>query len=208
MGRINTILEMNEDIIKVVVDHIDMQTYMDNLQSLSGLFQPGVTVWFTGLSGAGKSTISQMVGKELRMQGYKVEILDGDVVRQNLTKELGFSTEDRNENVRRISFVAEILTRNGIIVLVSVISPYRETRQQARQQIGNFVEVYVNAPLEVCEQRDVKGLYKKAREGKIKNFTGIDDQYEPPLHPEVECRTDLETQIESRDKVLAKLKNW
>ncbi|MCC5670430.1 adenylyl-sulfate kinase [Nostoc sp. CHAB 5784] len=184
-----------------------MQTYVDNLQSLSDLKQSGITVWFTGLSSAGKSTISQMVGRELRMQGYKVEILDGDVVRQNLTKGLGFSREDRNENVCRIGLVADLLTRNGVIVLVSVISPYRETRQQVRQQIGNFIEVYVNAPLEVCEQRDVKGLYKNAREGKIKNFTGIDDPYEPPLHPEVECRTDLETPMESTAKVLAKLKN-
>jgi adenylylsulfate kinase len=167
--------------------------------------QPGVTVWFTGLSGAGKTTISRAVEKELQTYGYKVEILDGDVVRKNLTKDLGFSKEDRDENIRRVGFVAEVLTRNQVIVLVSVISPYREIREEVRQRIGNFVEVYVNAPLEVCEQRDVKGLYKKARAGEIRNFTGIDDPYEPPLNPEVECRTDLESPEESVAKVLAKL---
>ena len=168
--------------------------------------QPGVTIWFTGLSCAGKTTISRAVGKELKSSGYKVEILDGDVVRQNLTKGLGFSKEDRDENIRRVGFVAELLTRNQVIVLVSAISPYREIRQEVRERIGNFVEVYVNAPLEVCEQRDVKGLYKKARAGEIKNFTGIDDPYEPPLNSEVECRTDLESLEESVSKVLAKLR--
>jgi adenylylsulfate kinase len=167
--------------------------------------QPGVTVWFTGLSGAGKTTISRTLANKLKSYGYKVETLDGDVVRQNLTKGLGFSKEDRDENIRRIGFVAELLTRNQVIVLVAVISPYREVRQEVRERIGNFVEVYANAPLEMCEQRDVKGLYKKARTGEIKNFTGIDDPYEAPLSPEVECRTDLETQEESVSKVLAKL---
>jgi adenylylsulfate kinase len=167
--------------------------------------QAGVTVWFTGLSGAGKTTISRALADKLKSYGYKVETLDGDVVRQNLTKGLGFSKEDRDENIRRIGFVAELLTRNQVIVLVAVISPYREVRQEVRERIGNFVEVYANAPLEVCEQRDVKGLYKKARTGEIKNFTGIDDPYEAPLSPEVECRTDLETQEESVSKVLAKL---
>ncbi len=168
--------------------------------------QPGVTVWFTGLSGAGKTTISRAVEKELKSYGYRVEVLDGDIVRQNLTKGLGFSKEDRDENIRRVGFVAELLTRNQVSVLVSAISPYRDIRQEVRQKIGNFVEVYVNAPLEVCEQRDVKGLYKKARAGEIKNFTGIDDPYEPPLNPEVECRTDLETLEESVSKVLGKLR--
>jgi adenylylsulfate kinase len=168
--------------------------------------QPGVTIWFTGLSGAGKTTISRAVEKELKSYGYRVEILDGDIVRQHLTKGLGFSKEDRDENIRRVGFVANLLTRNQVIVLVSAISPYREIRQEVRQQIVNFVEVYVNAPIEVCEQRDVKGLYKKARAGEIKNFTGIDDPYEPPLNPEVECRTDLETLEQSVSKVLAKLR--
>lgn len=169
--------------------------------------QRGVTVWFTGLSGAGKTTISKAVAKVLQSQQYKLEILDGDVVRQSLTKGLGFSKEDRDANIRRIGFVAHLLTRNGVIVLVSAISPYRRLREEVRQRIGNFVEVYVNTPLEVCEQRDTKGLYEKARAGEIKNFTGIDDPYEPPLNPEVECRTDLETLEESIAKVLAGLEN-
>src|SRR4028118_170060 len=122
--------------------------------------QRGVTVWFTGLSGAGKTTISRAVENKLRERGYLVEVLDGDIVRENLTKGLGFSKEDRDENIRRIGFVAHLLTRNGVIVLVSAISPYRDGREKVRQQIGNFIEVYVNAPLAICEQRDVKGLYK------------------------------------------------
>lgn len=164
--------------------------------------QRGVTVWFTGLSGAGKTTISQLVEKELRSRGYPVEILDGDVVRQNLTKGLGFSKEDRDENIRRIGFVANLLTRHGVIVLVSVISPYREIRDEVKGRIREFIEVYVNAPLKVCEQRDTKGLYKKARAGDIKNFTGIDDPYEAPLRPDVECQTNIESEGESVDKVL------
>lgn len=167
--------------------------------------QRGVTVWFTGLSGAGKTTLARAVYDELKRRGHRVEILDGDVVRQYLTKGLGFSKEDRDENIRRIGFVAHLLTRNGVIVLVSAISPYRATREEVRRKIGDFIEVYVNAPLEVCEKRDVKGLYKRARAGEIKNFTGIDDPYEPPLNPEVECRTDLESIEESVAKVLGKL---
>ena len=171
--------------------------------------QIGVTLWFTGLSGAGKTTISQAVEKELRLLDYKkVESLDGDVVRQNLTKGLGFSREDRNENIRRIGFVANLLTRNQVIVLVSAISPYREIRTEVRDRIGDFIEVYVNAPLEVCEERDVKGLYKKARSGIIKNFTGIDDPYEPPINPEVECKTDSETLEQSVAKVLSQLASF
>jgi adenylylsulfate kinase len=168
--------------------------------------QRGVTVWFTGLSGAGKTTIRMAVEQELRAQGYKLEVLDGDVVRENLTKGLGFSKADRDENIRRIGFVAHLLTRNEVIVLVSAISPYRDIRDEVRARIGDFVEVYVNAPLSVCEERDVKGLYKKARAGEIKQFTGIDDPYEAPLNPEVECRTDLETLEESTTKVINVLK--
>jgi adenylylsulfate kinase len=163
--------------------------------------QRGVTVWFTGLSGAGKTTITKAIEQKLREQDYPVEILDGDVVRENLTKGLGFSKEDRDENIRRIGFVANLLTRHGAIVLVSAISPYREIREEVRQRIGDFVEVFVNAPLAVCEDRDVKGLYKRARNGEIKAFTGINDPYEPPLNPEVECRTDLESLEESVAKV-------
>ena len=167
--------------------------------------QDGVTVWFTGLSGAGKSTIATELAKILRRQGYKVEVLDGDIVRKSLTRDLGFSRADRDENIRRIGFVADLLTRNGVIVLVSVISPYRDVREEVRHQIGNFIEVYVKAPLEVCEERDVKGLYKRARAGEIRGFTGIDDPYEPPLHPQVECLTNQETVATSVTKVMDKL---
>jgi adenylylsulfate kinase len=166
----------------------------------------GVTVWFTGLSGAGKTTISRAVAEKLRSLDCKLEILDGDIVRENLTKGLGFSKEDREENIRRIGFVAHLLTRNGVIVLVSAISPYRSMREEAKQRIGDFVEVFVNAPLNVCEERDVKGLYKKARAGEIKQFTGISDPYEPPSEPTIECRTDLESEEESVAKVLNSLK--
>jgi adenylylsulfate kinase len=165
----------------------------------------GVTVWFTGISGVGKTTISNNVATELRTIGYNVELLDGDTVRQYLTKGLGFSKADRDENIRRIGFVANLLTRNNVIVLVSAISPYRDVRDEMRDYIGHFIEVYVNSPLAVCEQRDVKGLYKKARAGEIKHFTGIDDPYEEPLCAEVECKTDLETVSESKFKVLNKL---
>lgn len=167
--------------------------------------QRGATIWFTGLSGSGKTTIRMALEQELRNRGLKVEVLDGDIVRQNLTKGLGFSKEDRDENIRRIGFVSHLLTRNGVIVMVSAISPYRAIREEVRARIGDFVEVYVNAPLEVCEKRDVKGLYKRARAGEIKQFTGIDDPYEPPANPEIECRTDLETLDESVAKVLSKL---
>lgn len=165
----------------------------------------GVTVWLTGLSGAGKSTITKALEQELRSRGSKIEVLDGDIVRENLTKGLGFSKADRDENIRRIGFVSHLLTRNGVIVLVSAISPYAEIRQEIRRKIDDFIEVFVNAPLAVCEQRDVKGLYKKARAGEIKNFTGIDDPYQAPTDAEVECRTDLETIEESVSKVVAKL---
>jgi adenylylsulfate kinase len=173
-----------------------------------GTEQRGVTVWFTGLSGAGKTTISTALEQILRARGWKVEVLDGDIVRTNLTKGLGFSKADRDENIRRIGFVANLLTRNGVAVLVSAISPYREIRDEVRGRIGSFVEVYVNAPVEVCEQRDVKGLYKKARAGEIKGFTGVDDPYEQPLHPEVECRTDREALEECVAKVLRALEGY
>ncbi|MGP0128785.1 MAG: adenylyl-sulfate kinase [cyanobacterium endosymbiont of Rhopalodia musculus] len=168
--------------------------------------QRGVTIWLTGLSGAGKSSITQVLGKKLSGEGYSIEVLDGDIVRTNLTKGLGFSKEDRDTNIRRIGFVASLLTRHGVIVLVSAISPYRDIRDEVRARIGNFVEVFVNAPLDVCEDRDVKGLYKRARSGEIKSFTGIDDPYEYPLNPEIECRTDLETLEESVDKIWQKLR--
>ena len=146
--------------------------------------------------------MSRVVYEQLAARGYAVELLDGDAVRQNLSHGLGFSREDRDENIRRIGYVAEMLTRHGVIVLVAAISPYRGAREEVRARIPNFLEVYVNAPLGVCEERDVKGLYRKARAGKIPQFTGVDDPYEPPLRPEVECRTDRETISESAARVV------
>jgi adenylylsulfate kinase len=168
--------------------------------------QKGVTIWLTGLSGSGKTTISHAVAKDLKLLGYKVEILDGDIIRQHLSGDLGFSQQDRVTNIRRIGFVADLLTRNGVIVIVAAIAPYRNIRDEIRLQIGNFIEVFVNSPLEVCERRDPKGLYAKARAGLIQNFTGIDDPYEPPLNPEVLCRTDQESTIESSKQILRKLR--
>jgi adenylylsulfate kinase len=167
--------------------------------------QQGGTIWFTGLSGAGKTTIARAVASELVRANFKVEILDGDLVRQHLAKELGFSDIDRMENVRRIGFVANLLSRNGVIVLVAAIAPHREIRSELKQNIANFLEVYVNAPLTECERRDVKGLYAKARAGLIPNFTGIDAVYEIPLAPDLECQTDRESIAASADKVLDKL---
>jgi len=166
---------------------------------------PGFTVWLTGLSGAGKSTIAEHLARALRARGMKVEVLDGDVIRQNLSKGLGFSKEDRDTNVLRVGWVAKVLSRNGVAVIAALISPYRETRQKVREQIPNFVEVYVHAPLEVVIQRDVKGLYKRALAGEIPNFTGISDPYEPPENPEVVCHTAEETVEESVAKILAYL---
>lgn len=162
----------------------------------------GAVVWLTGLSCSGKSTIARELSNRLRAAGRRVEILDGDLVRQRLCRDLGFSKRDRDENIRRIGFVAEVLARHGVIAIVAAISQYRELRDEVRGRIPNFIEVYVNAPLDVCEHRDDKGLYRKARGGEIHGFTGIDDPYEPPLDPEVECRTDSETIEESVQRVL------
>lgn len=167
----------------------------------------GVTLWLTGLSGAGKTTIATQLIETLKSHSPYVELLDGDIIRTNLTKGLGFSKEDRDENVRRIGFVSHILTRNGVFVVVSAISPYAAIRQEVRERIGeDFLEIFVNAPLSVCEGRDVKGLYKRARAGEIKGFTGIDDPYEAPPNPDVECRTDLETLEESVGKIIEELR--
>jgi adenylylsulfate kinase len=165
----------------------------------------GFTIWFTGLSGAGKSTIAQRVRQALMERNIKVELLDGDVVRTNLSKGLGFSKEDRDTNIRRIAFVCHLLTRNNVGAIAAAISPYRAIRDEVRELIGNFVEVFVDAPLEVCEERDIKGLYAKARRGEIKQFTGIDDPYEAPHSPEVVCFTARETPDESAARVLQKL---
>jgi sulfate adenylyltransferase len=169
----------------------------------------GLTVWFTGLSAAGKSTLAEVLAQRLLEHGRPSTVLDGDIVRTHLSKGLGFSKEGRDTNIRRIGFVASEITRHGGTVLCAAISPYRAIREENRALIGNYVEVHVNAPLEVCEARDKKGNYRKAREGKIKGFTGIDDPYEPPAGAPgvdyVECRTDTETPAESVAKVVGKL---
>jgi adenylylsulfate kinase len=167
----------------------------------------GFTLWFTGLSGAGKSTLSEAIEHRLRGSGQKVEVLDGDVVRTHLSKGLGFSREDRDTNIKRIAFVCGLLARNDVICISAAISPYRETRQWARDHIGDFVEVYVKCPIEVCRQRDVKGLYKLVDEGKIKGFTGVDDPYEEPEHPELIVETDRETIEESVERIFARLED-
>jgi adenylylsulfate kinase len=167
--------------------------------------QKGVTVWFTGLSGAGKTTISGLVEAELRQSGKKVEALDGDVVRRNLTADLGFSKEDRFTNIQRVAYVAKLLTRNDIIVLASFISPYQEMRDYCRKEIGSFIEVFVKCPLEECISRDVKGLYKKALKGEISHFTGITDHFEEPMNPDVVVETGVETPQESAAIIMAYL---
>jgi adenylyl-sulfate kinase len=170
------------------------------------LEQQGFTIWFTGLSGAGKTTISDAIEPLLRERGInKLEKLDGDVVRTHLSKGLGFSKEDRDTNIRRIGWVAEVLTRNGVCVLASAISPYRDIRDEVRGNVGNFVEVYVRCSIPELTRRDVKGLYEKALKGEIQNFTGISDPYEEPLDPEVIVDSELEELEESVAKVLARL---
>jgi len=164
--------------------------------------QRGFTLWFTGLSGSGKTAIAKRVEQELRRRGLKVERLDGDIVRQSLTRDLGFSKEDRDKNIERVTFVAKLLTRNGVAVLCSFISPYRARRAKSREEIGEFVEVYVECPVEVCAERDVKGLYARAFAGEIENFTGVSDPYEPPENPEIVCRTAEETVEESTAHVI------
>src|SRR5437763_1949289 len=165
----------------------------------------GFTIWFTGLSGSGKSTLSEIIEDRLQARGRSVEVLDGDIVRTHLSKGLGFSREDRDTNIKRIAFVCSLLTRNGVVCISAAIAPYAEAREWARQEIGNFVEVYVKCPLDVCRQRDVKGLYKLVDEGKIKNFTGVDDPYEEPEHPELVVETSKETVEESVNRIFAKL---
>jgi len=167
----------------------------------------GFTLWFTGMSGAGKSTISHQLEQQLRALGAKVEVLDGDVVRTHLSKGLGFSREDRDENIRRICFVCELLSQNGIIAIAAAISPYRAVREELRARIPNFVEVYMQCPMDVLAERDVKGLYKKALAGEITQFTGISDPYEPPLNPEVTVNSSTETPEQSLEKIWTTLEN-
>ena len=166
----------------------------------------GAVVWFTGLSGAGKTTLAEALAPELRARGKRVEILDGDVVRTHLSKGLGFSREDRDTNIARIAFVAHLLQRNGVIVITAAISPFRQTRDDARKLIGDFVEIHIAPPLEECIKRDVKGLYKKAIAGEIQQFTGISDPYEEPTAPELRIDTSTVTVEEGAGRVVSKLR--
>lgn len=165
----------------------------------------GYCLWFTGLSGAGKSTVAGLVEAELRRREVPLEVLDGDVVRTHLSKGLGFSKEDRDTNILRIGWVAGVLARHGVGVITAAISPYVEARRQVREMVPNFVEIFVDAPVDECARRDVKGLYARAKTGEIPNFTGVSDPYEPPTDPELHLRTDQETPEESAAKVLAYL---
>lgn len=167
----------------------------------------GFTLWLTGLSGAGKTTIAVELEKRLLEVGVRVERLDGDTVREGLTRDLGFSKEDRDKNIERVTFVAKLLSRNGVGVIASFISPYREARDKARRETTNFVEVFVNAPLQTCIERDVKGLYAKALNGQLKQFTGIDDPYEEPLDPELVVNTHEQTVDESVNQILIYLES-
>src|SRR5437867_6884049 len=167
----------------------------------------GFTIWFTGMPGAGKTTSASLLEQRLRASGASVEMLDGDVVRTRLSKGLGFSKEDRDENIRRIGFVCELLSRNGIIAIAAVISPYRAARSDVRARIPNFVEVHMDCPLEVLIERDAKGLYRKALAGKISHFTGISDPYEPPSSPELTIHSDRESPTMGVDRLWAELEN-
>jgi len=169
--------------------------------------QKGVSLWFTGLPCSGKSAIADRLAVILKDQGYRVERLDGDIVRQDLTRDLGFSKADRDENIRRVTFVTKLLARNGVFVLTSFISPYREMRDHARRQVENFMEIYIKTSLETCIKRDVKGMYKKALAGEIKEFTGVSDPYEEPLKPELIVETDNESLEDSTQKVLGRMKD-
>jgi len=162
----------------------------------------GFTLWFTGLSGSGKSTIADGVAKILVHRGMKMERLDGDIVRKSLTKDLGFTKEDRDKNIERVTFVAKLLSRNGVATLVSFISPYIEKREKARKETTNFIEVFVKCPLEILMKRDVKGLYKKAMNGEIENFTGVSDPYEEPPNPEIVVNSDKDSARESINQVI------
>ena len=165
----------------------------------------GFTIWFTGLPCCGKTTIADQVAMVLKNENYTVEQLDGDIIRQGVTSDLGFSKKDRDENIQRVTSIAKKLTQKNVVVLASFVSPYRKQRRNARKEIKQFIEVYVRCPVEICMQRDVKGMYQKALEGKIKHFTGVDDPYEEPGHPELILDTDTESVEESVGKVLKKI---
>ena len=167
----------------------------------------GFGVWLTGLPASGKTTIARALEKALRRRGLRVEVLDGDEVRRNLSPDLGFTRKDRETHARRVAYVAKLLVRNGVAVIVGLISPYRNFREHARKQIGNFVEVWVRCPLEECIRRDPKGLYEKAMRGEINDLTGIQDPYEEPLNPEVTVDTSKESVEESVNKIIKKLEN-
>ena len=166
----------------------------------------GFTVWLTGLSGSGKTTIANLLDLRIEEIGLKVEVLDGDSVRMSLSKGLGFTREDRDENVKRIGYVCKLLSRNDVVAIAAVVSPYRQAREQLKNEIERFVEVYVRCPIEVCKQRDVKGLYKKVMLGELQGFTGISDPYEEPTHPDLIVESDRETPQQSVEKILSKLK--
>jgi len=177
-------------------------SYRNKLGDFDKVTQQGFTLWLTGLSGAGKTTVAVALENELHQRGLLIERLDGDTVREGLTRDLGFSKEDRDKNIERVSFVARLLSRNRVGVVASFISPYREARAKVRELTTNFIEVYVNAPLEVCASRDVKGLYAKAFAGQIQGFTGVNDPYEAPENPEIVLHTDKETLEESVGKII------
>ena len=165
----------------------------------------GLTLWFTGLSGSGKTTLSRGVEEVLLERGMKVEVLDGDIIRTNLSKGLGYSKEDRDINIRRIGFVCNLLTRNDIVAIAAAISPYRDIRAENRKLIGSYVEIYCKCPIEILKERDPKGLYEKAQKGEIKGFTGVDDPYEEPTDPEILVETDKETVEQSISKIVRTL---
>lgn len=176
-----------------------------SIQTENTFNDAGFTLWLTGLSGAGKTTIARALVPELQTRGVKVERLDGDVVRESLTRDLGFSKEDRDKNIERVTFVAKLLSRNEVGVIASFISPYQATRDMVRHETTNFIEVFVDASLETCISRDVKGLYEKAIAGEIPNFTGVSDPYEAPVSPEIVVDTNTETLEESVNRILAYL---
>jgi len=192
--------------LKNIGDKIVIQP-VPQTASKSFVSHEGFTLWMTGLSGAGKTTIAKALEPILREPGLRFERLDGDTVREGLTRDLGFSKEDRDKNIERVTFVAKLLTRNGVGVVASFISPYREARDKVRAETTNFIEVFVNAPLEVCAKRDVKGMYAKAFRGEIANFTGVSDPYEAPENAEIVVHTDQETLEESVAKIVTYLES-